>query len=911
MNFGKKSLSKMALNKRSLEILILKFMELSIQDLESIVSSFSNATDSDVIKAADQILLEWKQNTETLPTALEIIQSSNNKDLLLLSCIKIKSNFEKSNLGEEFDAIKTIFEVCIERIMINRSSHFLPENLLFFLFEIVAISTYFAPQLLEQILNSNQFSIDEQTCFYAHLLQELSSKDYLPEPQAQLLNFFTQNILDIFALLRQCDGEHISHSWVLLHCSLPKVVQSYQDLGEFIECLEIALKDDANVPIILDFYDQVLSSEDSEDYPYFKQLITIMVSYASSAFIEPSDLKVNATSFIWDRTIDLNFDFYGFDQINDDDYPELFDDGFINEVFDSFLASLPNFLIYGLDEDFSYFFHLLEIYTDCLAYQPYKVPLEFMMPYITDALDFIIDQIDIVSELSFPREDRLYPYCLYCDKMDDCLSKLMRLDSEEFLQSQKYCKNEKLEEEFNLFTQYISQYFHMKIGNLTNGVLYTFSFAPKKTRLFFSSGIGLYIKDMQTPEQLVTYVYFIENCCEFTPEVHRDEIDLTFTVAGLEYAPIYEVAKALVSLTKTCPQLFIEDGDTYIAAIYEMIEKAPVDLFLSNLFISMFNILYCFQEKYKSEIVDEETFQNIEEIFNKVRLLFEEKMPFNAPLNDVMYMRSFGQLIIPIIEYSKNDNDIMCTYYESLYEIIEKALSPMLLEDDTDFQAEICKPIKIALEKHWVANKEPYFQWIEEILSHTILPIHLSILSNLVEFFPSPKFSEFFDEMTTFSDEFMKEAIIILINVLKFNQEALGSLVNLDQILYPLESKSSDTLEKEFKLIELVINNLGSEIPVEEIHKIAQLVAQKAFLKELMVVDPNQYVKITRRAIKLLRIIGFKYNILGNTLEYISEAFGLNIQEMEPFATFYMQENDATFEPELGKFTLMFLNSPM
>lgn len=874
-------------------------MDISIPQLESILESFVNETNKQILAEKEQILNQWKEDLNTLSIALEIIQKSENIKLLLFATIKVKYNLHNNSQNLKENHFQTICTVCIERITLNRTSQCLPQNIVLILFDIISITTFYSPQLFEIISNSNQFSPDELICFFSYLLNEISTqsqKGLLSGPQKDLDNFINSNASKILELLQQSAGPNISISWISLHCILPSFNVSYATLTDFLPFIEIALTNEEYIPIILEYLDTAIGTNFSEEYPYLKGLIKIMINYAMSIFSDPTDEKVYQASFIWEKIIDENFEFFADPEVG----PE-----FTNYVFENFIQSLPAFLLYDLKDDFKEFFNLLKTYSNCLAYRPKNLPTSYFTNYISSFLDFLINQIDYVTNLTMPREDRLSPNCLFLPELDECLMLLMLTDEEnkKFYSDKniqkRFFPDEDIFKRYTEFNQFLLNYFKMKIENITNGLIYIFSFVPKDTAKFLESRIGLKIIESQSI--FVTSVYFISHYCQFIPEFEKQQINITFAISNFEYPPRFEVSRALAKLSDKYAISFIDDPN-YILIIQKMIEISPINTNLSNLFISIFNILYQFDLKF-SNSDQQEMIQTINDIFEKVHTLFATKIPFNAQLNDIMNLSQFNQIVIPIIKNSNNFNDMMTPYYARLFSHVEEVLTistnqpPLLLNSDPEIQYEICQLVESALEKHWIINKEPYYHWIEQILNICPNSDHLHILSFLIEFLPTQPIIDFLSKLGNFSEDMINEYVKLLIEILKVNPPLLQNLVVPDQILFPMKIDNIKVFNNELNLLILFIKS--SNISVDDADKIAQLVTQKTFSNisfQDVSVQKSYKILSIYYSIIFLKIIGSKFKILQNTLHYILEAIGIQNQYVEKFANFYMQDNPKNLE---------------
>lgn len=858
-------------------------MTLGITELEQIQMILSKEKDQDTIQEADKILNQWKDDLNSIPTALEIIDQSKNDNLLILAASKLKYNLVGSdNLSNENKEV--ICNIIIGRIHKNRSEKNLKSNTLDYLIELIAFTIFLNPQLSELIKGKCNFLEEEQMQFLVHLLRYLSSDSKHTDLQSQLRNSYENDSI-IFDLLRKGDEQNVTPTWVKLFSISSKYIYPITELEEFIPKVRIAMEDEKNIQSILDFYDYIL--EDQEENQFIKDFATILIEYAKTVFNDkPTITKVNYASHIWAQTIDGEyFDYF-------------VDLGFTQYIFNSFIEFFQAFLSYDLEDDFNDFFVLLDAYTSRLGNIPEGASLESMADYITTGLDFIIECLDYVSDINLKENECLYPFCLYDSRMDSSLKQIMQTNSDS--------------KEFNHF---LSEYFKKKFDNLTNGVLYAFSFLPKMPRQIFSSSIVLAIFDM--PEKLVSSIYFIATCCQFTEDLFkRKEIEITFAISQLDYIPKYKVANALAELSKCCAPLFIENGDEYIQQMLKMIDDVPVsemNSILSELFIAVFNVLSNLQLNFLKSIQSSEeeqkpetqqTAQAIEEILNNAKSLFVDKVSQINQIdefNDLILFCYFAKSVIENIENYNNES--ISKFHMTLFPVIEEGLNAMINNEGFGnfiCQQLICEVILEALKQNWVEQRKPYFDWIEDTIL-TSPEDKLPLLTYLIDFLPSEQISAFFSNYENFDSKTMENSFCFLIEVINKRPDTLKTIVNLDQMLTPINRNMISLYTDELDLLITFMQKTFFDISAEDADKLAQLIAQKVFSLELKNPDnlnmkgyiPNTDISnILVKGVQLMRVIGFRFSILENTLKYIIESLNIKSQNISIFAQYYMNEKD-------------------
>ncbi|OHT10039.1 hypothetical protein TRFO_20844 [Tritrichomonas foetus] len=819
-------------------------MTLTIQQLEVLLSSFSTNTDNQFVQANNAILNQWRESFNSLEMSIEIISTTNNVQLILFAALTIEYHFQKNASLITNDRNSVIFMNCFKRIHAMGDSiiPIIRENLL----RVAATTTYFFPPLLNDIFKES-FQVDILIYFFDYLLQEIEknkmiynkNKQEIPLDQLELERTISNNISSICDILQH---GNLTSSWISLYHSLFRYVNPIFPLAVFLPQIQRAAMDDSLMPGILDLYDHIVGSNDPDDFLFIKDFMGFMVKYASSALNESDEGKFGYASFIWNKTIDVGFQFFGHPTVGTQ---------FTSQIFQEFCNNLQIIMRVNIDD----FFPLLNLYASCLGYNSEALDPQFMTTCVSNCLDFMIDLVD------------RYPNQLCCREMDECFTILMEdFDSKEILKI-AHNQSPEMQEAHQLYNKFLSQYFYAKTSReLTNGVVYALSFSPEKIRQFFASSVAVKIAEMSQPP--ITAIYFISRCSQFTPELHKIQINLTFAL--FEAAPPYEIGEALISLTENYASSFVEQAENYISPILKILDNLPSNDIASHLFIAMFNIL--------SSVV--QNLGQLNSLFDGVGVCFINKIRQQITDFDMLYQ--LNNFVVPIIQRSKNYNQLMTPYYSTLFEHITSILSPLLGVANDAIQCELCQPFDVALEHFWVLNKQPIFSWIENILNIYPVKDHLLILRYLIEFLPSENINTFLSKSATYSNEILFGEIILFSTMFQINPTLLVSHVPFEYVIYPLKSPSPATLEKELNLLGKIVQS-DLTLPQELALKIAQFVTERTFS------NPNtSNFMCMFLAVYLCRVIGQKYNCLSMTLQYILQAVGIQNPQTETFARAYI-----------------------
>lgn len=562
----------------------------TVQNLEQLLHEFNTQTDNQVRSKIEGILNTWRNSDQSFPQSLEIIKASSNEPLIMFAIFTLEFLLGKKYSLLSQDHVKALVETILGRVRPQSPQLNLSATTSNNILHLLALTIHTFPSLFDFILSGNFLTATEAIALFDFIFlisEELYNKAFssdesirypITEEQLALHSRLNQTAENFYSLLLQFDPSQITPHWVLLLRRIISLMPNVSSFNVFIPYLQVAIQNPNLIPSLLDLYQgeghAVLSLAETlteeEDYAFFKVLIETFLSFTDQVMTDQDPMMLGYVSFIWQATIDLNFDFYGSEFVGIE---------FASAVFTKFI----NQMIVFLQNDRDNFFILLEVYASCIGYQSNELSMEFKVPFITQALDFFIFFID---------NSPINEICGY--QLDNITKRLMDNTCLDALSDGVECKQNK-QDYIQLLSRYIDAKYKGK--QLTNGVIYVFSFAPQEVLKLFANGIMTELLTMEDPP--ITSVYWIEKSVNYTP----DSIDrqITFVYSLIPYAPSIEIGEVFSVLTLHYPSKFLEQADAFISPLFELIQGTPMNDVSALLLSSVFNILWFIANQANSQ----------------------------------------------------------------------------------------------------------------------------------------------------------------------------------------------------------------------------------------------------------------------------------------------------------------------
>ena len=294
--------------------------------------------------------------------------------------------------------------------------------------------------------------------------------------------------------------------------------------------------------------------------------------------------------------------------------------------------------------------------------------------------------------------------------------------------------------------------------NPTLGICYAISSSTSNIKENFALSIFNFVMSSEVDELIIFYA---QNCSKFIgQEIHQfTEFLLGFSTSQSTLKK--GIAKAIASISENYPSLITDNYSNKICSILDISSLSPSN---SN---DMKCIIYLIKSLVYSidylGIANEQCNQIINSIYNGVSnvILNRRKSLDQESLQFAIKIVKNAKKMLPTYK----NYELVHTFYIDLYNKLLEWINPDNVEDDNSTDI-LCTFFSYSLRAKIAQDLNYIMNWIGETLFMYPVPSHFTLLSKLIDLFPSDKILQYILQINDSDDNEMIFAVLSFIKVL-------------------------------------------------------------------------------------------------------------------------------------------------
>ena len=701
----------------------------------------------------------WKESDDFIDTALQIISTSNNNNVIFLAATVLRLKLVDIIDKMDESQLETLFQFFLEQISSGRqfdSTAFL--QLLKCTAFIACANLDFMDQVsfLPQDVLLNFFEF----CFEINKSPIFFNNTNVQEKLNELIPYF----IDIL------QNSELSTEWFRFHTSVMSY-RPFSDVAVLFPRIQEAAQNPEYFTGIYTIYEYVISvpfeneREIPEDVEYIDNLISLMLQI-SEVVLQTEDINnYQFVSLIYSSLIDYGPEYFLYHK----DIPEIM--GF----FDKFLSILPNFTGEAVEAE------LFTLISYSRSFITYSRLVEPENPVINN---FMINLIKFMIDLVNTGETRFLQHALR-----KAFYKITDIG------------NSYDNPAYRFLQPIISRFFIESLKNPTPGVFYAIAYSSVPTRIMHSTLASQILIAME--EKPFTVVYFTRTCSQYANESIVPLMQICYSFADTMPR---EVAKTISVVANVFYDKFIENSAEFIEPVLEWIQSTEPDV-TAQLLSAMFSII--------THVAP--TTPNINDILDTLTSAVEGAITSVVETEEVT---PFLKFLITIVKGTPQELDpAFYTYFYQLYDSIESLFENIWT--NVAVFSPFTRLLKHCVERHWLnpeTHMETIVEWLQNCFPDNVIPEHFSLICASLQYLDSGFVENFF---TSFMDDEDKEIIVKLFKTcvklvekdITYFPIAINIIFhNLEKLSYS-SKKAAQALEQIIQIKGIDLNEVAEQIP--------------------------------------------------------------------------------------------------
>lgn len=672
------------------------------QILSAAIATFLGSHDMEQRNQAEQFLIAWQNNPQSLDLALEIIQISMSLNEIFFSGQAVNyiiMNFSEDMNQEQLTRVFTTLH--------NRYLHSLPPGLDEKCNNIICKNLACISALHPEFLDAdwNGADINSVLLYFAFLIEFQeehnkncpdSFKEKLYGLRPLLLKFLTESplsaawidVLRFLFISQEDEDAGLSIIWGFegLLNQIPGHPELYSKFFDLFKEL---------------YQDYYYEGFDVNNYPRLNQFfMTIFMQILEILFSKSDDPEqaISFSSFVWEEIMDDNPDLF----------TDFFPEQFTIEIFQKFIENLR----FIADVNSNEFLWVVEPASNKIP-ELIKRKIEFL-PIWFSFLDQIIYAID-----------NHYEEYMVCDSN--------QVNPIEDSISSAYTNLfDKITEEMGtaISTQLI-EYFVEKLKTISDGVIFVITTAPKQITQPIIPLLAQIILGMNPIPN--SALWFIKQFHVMVGPKNLPGV-ISLSYSSFIQSPSIQSLEAISMLALHLPKFFIENSAKLINPLLEWLNQSPPQ-FLPYIMICL---MYIIVRLNPEEPNAGQLLSIINGIIMKgLQILLETNVPQSfAYLNDLL------TVITPLFKKDgENDGFIhfnisethkpLATYFYQLFQQIVEMMAPLWTMQSDQVISELCEFVSHAIDVGIVTDYEQIVNWIGQALYIAPVTEHITLLTKI------------------------------------------------------------------------------------------------------------------------------------------------------------------------------------
>lgn len=738
------------------------------------VATFIESSNREEQIRAEQWLMEWQRNPNSLPLALEVIESSLNLNDIFFSALAV--NFIINNFADQFNSetLDRTFLVLKNRF-VSSTPNTLDEKCKNCLAKDLACISAIYPEYMDK--NWTDCNIDDMILYFTFLAECLGNDNKVFDDKLTHEN--TINFL--IKLLSQ--AQQLTPTWVDLMKFVAQQIDGVKFDSSVIWGFLPFLREVPNqLPLysnFLELYQEIAIDADSigfsDDFRIIQEFMMILVNMVDKLLNGNAD-EIQAAQFAsvaWCEIIDYNVEFF-----------LACSDEFLSALLQKFLITL-RFLIIDPNE-------FLEVAKTS------KYNINAIVRNNNNFFPVIFQFLDIIMFAINTNYDEFINDETNRNIISKIIRKLTEIPYESDFQSSPLC-----------------QYFTEKLKEFSDGLIFVIASTFIHINQYFAPAVAQQILASDSvPQSALQFIRL--STINVGPKYKSGIISLVYS--SFINSPNIAAIQAICEFTLQDPQVFIDNAQKLMTPLISWLQQSPPQLIP----YIMSSLLYLLA-RIEPNSENSSQFEQILSIISKVVC----EQTSSLLQNEVLSMFSFIYEIVNTVIIIKNDleieNNIIKQFFYQVFNQFIIILEPLWHFQSDQIMSSLCKFLSDSIEAKIVQDYSQIIKWIGEALYIAPVQDHIKLLSKqpIYQLLTDSNYKQQIEPIMRFvvsfpqieDAELRREVYLFIFELFNLKWPGFLDVFSVELLLSPLTSIDNRITEVAILLVnQLIIQNYFNDI---------------------------------------------------------------------------------------------------